>query len=63
MLKITREITDIFNAVDDIYLIFTSKKVNILFLFSNLAAKAAKNTKKEKSRFNVREGSSWQLGK
>ena len=29
----TREITDIFNIFDEIYLVFTSKKVNILYLF------------------------------
>ena len=31
----TREITDIFNAFDEIYLVFTSKKVNILYIFFN----------------------------
>ena len=29
----TREITDIFNAFDEIYLVFTPKKVNILYIF------------------------------
>ena len=31
----TREITDILNAFDEIYLVFTSKKVNILYIFFN----------------------------
>ena len=31
----TREITDILNTFDEIYLVFTSKKVNILYIFFN----------------------------
>ena len=30
------EITDIFNTFDEIYLVFTSKKVNILYIFSQI---------------------------
>ena len=29
----TREISDIFNTFDEIYLVFTKKKANILYLF------------------------------
>ena len=32
----TCEITDIFNTFDEIYLVFTSKKVNILYLLTRL---------------------------
>ena len=31
----TRENSDVFNTLDEIYLVFTSKKVNILFLLTN----------------------------
>ena len=30
----TSEIADIFNTCDDIFLVFTEKKVNFLFIFS-----------------------------
>ena len=29
----TRENSDVFNTIDEIYLVFTSKKVNILYIF------------------------------
>ena len=30
----THENSDVFNTLDEIYLVFTSKKVNILYIFS-----------------------------